>query len=224
MSSRPLKFVLLIGAARAVPSDPTPSTSESHAQDSAANDDAALHVRLVALSPSSTTDLANLVTPITLTPSSTPYELTEITPVPEHTPSTSDELTEITPVPVCTSSASSELTEVTPVPVHTSSPQTTSTSSSVPIPTVTESQTPAQSPLTSPSTTISATGQHAGTVIITDWVTVTLPGPGPGETQMPGSETVPITIIPVTYSNSANRRPELPGGFFGGPPRLANER
>lgn len=209
MSSRSRNFILLIGAARAVPypisSIPAQDTSEPRVQDSAANEDVegSIHLQVVALPPSSTTDLADLVTPVTLTPSSSRYELTEITPVPLPAPSTSF-----------------ELTEITPVPVHTSSRGATYTTSSVsPVPS-TESETPAQPLLTSPSLSISETGQHVGTVTITNWVTVTMPAGGPGldETQMPESETVPITVIPVTYNSSASRRPELPGGFLGGPP------
>lgn len=209
MSSRSRNFILLIGAARAVPypvsSNPAHDTSEPHLQDSAAHEDVAgsVHLQVVALPPSSTADLANLVTPVTLTPSSSRYELTEITPVPAPAPSTSF-----------------ELTEITPVSVHASSHGTTFTTSSVsPVPS-TESETPAQPLLTSPSISISATGQHIGTVTITNWVTVTMPagGPGPDETQMPESETVPITVIPVTYNNSGSRMPELPGGYLGGPP------
>lgn len=214
MSSRSRNFILLIGAARAVhhpvSSNTTHDTSEPRVQDSAAIEDAAgsLHLQVVALPPSSTVDLANLVTPVTLTPSSSRYELTEITPVTAPAPSTS-----------------SELTEITPVPVHTSSRGTTFTTSSVSPTPSTKGETPAQPPLTSPSITISATGKHIGTVTITNWVTVTMPagGPGPDETQMPESETVPITIIPVTYNSSASRRPELPGGFLGGPPGANND-
>ncbi|KAI7782691.1 hypothetical protein LA080_013027 [Diaporthe eres] len=75
--------------------------------------------------------------------------------------------------------------------------------------------------LTLSSSTAPTTRQHIGTVTITDWVTVTLPagGPVPVETQASSSETVPITIIPVSYNSSASRPPEIPGGFLGGPPR-----
>lgn len=237
MSSRPRNLVLLIGAARAVPYpvslNQAHNTSEPHVQDSATNDDTAGYVRLVALPPSSTADLANLVTPVTPHSSSTHYELTEITPVTEPTSSTPYELTEvtpvttpyelteITPVPKPTSTTSSELTEITPVPVPTSSPRTIFTISSVSSTPTTDGETPPQPILTPPSITIPATGQHIGTVTITDWVTVTLPveSPRPAETQMSDSETVPITIIPITYNSSASRRPDLPGGFLGGPPQ-----
>lgn len=209
MSSRSRNLVLLIGVARAVPypvsSNPAHDTSEPCVQDSAAHEDVAgsVYLQVVALPPSSTADLANLVTPVTLTPSSSRYELTEITPVP-------------TPI----LSTSSELTEITPVPVHTSSRVTTFTTSSVSPTPSTEGESPAQPPPTSPPITVSAS--HIGTVTITNWVTVTMPagGPGPDETQMPESETVPITVIPVTYNNSGSRMPELPGGFLGGPPGL----
>lgn len=214
MSSRSRSFILLIGAARAVPhpisSNPTHDTLDPCVQDSAADEDVAgsVHLQVVALPTSSTADLANLVTPVTPTPSSSRYELTEITPVPALAPSTSSELTEITPVPVLTSSRGTTFT----------------TSSVSPTPS-TEGETPAQPPPTSPSITISATGKHIGTVTITNWVTVTMPagGPGPDETQMPESESVPITISPVAYNSSASRRPELPGGFLGGPPRAHND-
>lgn len=212
MPSRSRNLILLIGVARAVPypvsSNPAHDTSEPCVQDSAAHEDVAgsVYLQVVALPPSSTADLANLVTPVTLTPSSSRYELTEITPVPAPAPSTSF-----------------ELTEITPVPVHASSLGTTFTTSSVSLTPSTEGESPAQPPPTSPSITVSAA--HIGTVTITNWVTVTMPagGPGPDETQMPESETVPITIIPVTYNSSASRRPELPGGFLGGPPRANND-
>lgn len=239
MSSRSRNIVLLIGAARAaqhpVSSDSMHGTPEPHVQDPAARNDAAVYVRLVALPPSSTVDLANLVTPVTPDSSSTSYELTEITPVPEPTSSTS------------------ELTEITPV--HTSSTsQTTFTSSSVSTDPTTESGSSAQPVLTSPSiTTPASTGQHIRTHTSTDWVTVTLPtsspepvetvqhtgtitsidwvtvtlpafDPEPVETQTSRSKTVPITISPVTSSSSATRRLELPGGFLGGPPQPKIDR
>lgn len=212
MSSRSRNLVLLIGVARAVPypvsSNPAHDTSEPCVQDSAAHEDVvgSVYLQVVALPPSSTADLANLVTPVTITPSSSRYELTEITPVPAPAPSTSF-----------------ELTEITPVPVHASSLATTFTTSSVSLAPSTEGENPAQPPPTSPSITVSAA--HIGTVTITNWVTVTMlaGGPGPVETQMPESETVPMTIIPVTYNSSASRRPELPGGFLGGPPRANND-
>lgn len=236
MSSRPRNFIILIGAARAVPypvpSNSTHDPSERHFQFSVANDDAAGHVRLIASTPSSTIDLADLVTPVT--PSSTIDLGNLVTPV-NPASSTVYELTEITPVTEPTSSTQSELTEITPVPESTSSPQTIYTITPVPPSPTTESATPAQSLPASPSITTPSTGRHISTFTITDWVTVTVAGtpgndpattttlpagsPGPTETQTSGSETVPITVIPVNPNRSMSRRPDLPGGIMGGPPQ-----
>lgn len=244
MSSRPRKLVLLIGAARAVPypvpTNPVYEKSEYYAQDSAANEVSAGHVHLAALPPSSTIDLAHMVTPVTPASPSSPYELTEITPVNEPTSSTTLELTEITPVSQSTSSSSPKFTETTPLPIPTPSPQTTSTWSSVLPAPVTVDESPTQPVPTSLSTTIPATGKNISTVTITDWVTVTVAGergshphatvplasgdPGPLETQTWGAGTVPMTIATGHRNSSASTRPELPGGFLGGPPLHHTDR
>lgn len=202
MSSRPRTFVLLIGAARAVPysmlRNPTHDTSERNVEDSAANHDAADYVRLEILPSSSTADpanLHNLVTPVT--PSST-IDLAHL----------------VTPISPSSISIPYELTEITPVPKSTST---------------TEAQTP---PLpTSSSVATPATGE-LDTIIITDWVTVTLPGPPPNnpndttalpegspepaEAQTPASVTIPLTVSQVHHGSCTSRRPEAPGRILGG--------
>lgn len=245
MSSRPQKLVLLIGAARAVPypvsTNPVYETSEHYAQDLATNEVSADHVHLAALPPSSTIDLAHMVTPVTPASPSSLYELTEITPVTEPTSSTTFELTEITPVSQSTSSSSPGFTETTPLPIPTLSPQIISTStrnSALPAP-VTVGESPTQPVPTSLSITIPAPAKSISTVTVTDWVTVTVDGarggdphatvplaaggPGPLGTQTLGSKTAPMTTTTGHRTSSASRRPELPGGFLGGPPLRSGE-
>lgn len=218
MTSRPQTFVLLIGAARAVPystlSNPTHDIPERNVEDSAANGDAADYVRLEILPSSSAADTANLqnlVTPVTPSFTVDPAHL-------------------VTPIGPSSNSILYELTEITPVPQSTSITRPTTTiSSASPTPT-TEAQTP---PLpTSSSVTTPAIGEH-NTIIITDWVTVTLPGPPPNdpndttalpegcpqptEAQTAGSVTFPLTAGQVHHGSSTSRRPEVPGGILGGP-------
>lgn len=243
MFSRPRKLVLLIGAASAVPypvsTNPMYETSEYYAQDLAINEVSAGHVRLAALPLSSTIDLAHMVTPVTPASPSSPYELTEITPVTEPTSSTTSESTGITPVSQSTSSSSLRFTESTSLPIPTSSPQITSTrNSALPAP-VTVGESPTQPVPTSLSITTPAPAKNISTVTVTDWVTVTVDGarssdphatvplaaggPGPLGTQTWGSETAPMTITTGHRNSSASRRPELPGGFLGGPPLRSGE-
>jgi hypothetical protein len=65
-----------------------------------------------------------------------------------------------------------------------------------------------------PLPTSSPAAMHGNTFTITHWVTVTLPGPPPNDS---GSVTVPVTAGPVYESSPASRRPDMPGGIFGGP-------
>lgn len=194
--------------------NPTHDTSERNVEDPAASGDAADYVRLEILPSSSTADsanLQNLVTPVT--PSST-IDLAHL----------------VTPISPSSISIPYELTEITPVPKSTSSPRPTITISSAPPTPTTEAQT-APFP-TSSSVATPATGEQS-TIIITDWVTVTLSGsppndpndttalpeggPEPAETQTQTSVTIPLTVGQVHHGSCTSRRPEVPGGILGGP-------
>lgn len=184
MSSPPRTFVLLIGAASAFPYPISSNPTQ----------DTLEHNLNLSAANGSTAGYFRLAA---LPPWSTADAANMVTPVDV---STSAVLTDIvTPIDACSCSITQyELTEITPVPVSesTSSSRTFVTTSSV-----------------GPTSTGEAE-IAPNTITITDWVTVTLPGPAPNDT---GPVTVPISVGPLRCGNMVSRRPEMPGGILGGP-------